>query len=347
MRLEVLVHLAQLPGAGEEAIKDRRRDPYHPKVVSERIERRHEIVPRVRAAANGEVASVRWLGSGAKRGSPGSAEVGDVSGVEDARCEINRTRQAATTVRQGLRCANLQKILKVERRLDKRVALEAGRPDHGIHVRLHGEVLHLQAPAADLLHVWQRGPVQMLHQSGAGGLHGTGADLRLAPALSGIPEVGHQEGAAGSVVEGLQARWLEQVGLHDLSAARRQRLRCSAGRVAARHSDLEFARCEQRVNHAAALSTGTSNHADNGICHDRLLCSLQAEGAFSARASTSRRGLGGPPPRRSTSPVTTSNAPAAKLAWMPTTVLTTTARRPARVSPARSCASVITRNASA
>src|SRR5258706_15645799 len=59
MRLEVLVHLAQLFGAGEKAVKDRRRDPHHPDVVSERIERRDEIVPRVRAAANGEVATVR------------------------------------------------------------------------------------------------------------------------------------------------------------------------------------------------------------------------------------------------------------------------------------------------
>jgi pimeloyl-ACP methyl ester carboxylesterase len=42
---------------------------------------------------------------------------------------------------------------------------------------------------------------------------------------------------------------------------------------------------------------------------------------FSAPASTSRRGLGGRPPRRSTSPVRMSNAPAAKLAWIPTTVL--------------------------
>jgi len=50
----------------------------------------------------------------------------------------------------------------------------------------------------------------MLHPGGAGGVDGAGADLLLAPALSG-PEVGHQEGPAGSVVEGLQARWLEQV----------------------------------------------------------------------------------------------------------------------------------------
>jgi hypothetical protein len=41
-----------------------------------------------------------------------------------------------------------------------------------------------------------------------------------------------------------------------------------------------------------------------------------------------------------------SNAPAAKLAWMLTTVLTAPAGRPARVSPARSCSSVMTRKAS-
>src|SRR6266404_252145 len=67
---------------------------------------------------------------------------------------------------------------------------------------------------------------------------------------------------------------------------------------------------------------------------------------FSAPASTSRRCLGGRPPRRSTSPVTMSNAPAAKLAWMLTTVLTAPAGRPAFVSPARSCFSVMARNAS-
>src|SRR3984893_13720367 len=66
MRLEVLEHLACLLGAGEEAVIDLRRDPYHPDVVSERIERRHEIVPRVRAAARGEVATVFQLGSGAE-----------------------------------------------------------------------------------------------------------------------------------------------------------------------------------------------------------------------------------------------------------------------------------------
>jgi hypothetical protein len=164
-------------------------------------------------------------------------------GVDDACCGIHRDRPTATAVRQGLRCEHLQ-ILEVERRLDESVALEAGRPDRGVHVRFHGEVLHLQAPAADLLRVGQRGPDQMLHPSGASGVDGTRADLLLVPALGGIPEVGHQEGAAGSVVEGFQARWLEQVGLHDLDAARFQRLRCIAGRVATCHPDLEFARCE-------------------------------------------------------------------------------------------------------
>jgi hypothetical protein len=41
---------------------------------------------------------------------------------------------------------------------------------------------------------------------------------------------------------------------------------------------------------------------------------VQAEGACSAFARTSRRGLGGRPPRRSTSPVKMSKTPAAKLA---------------------------------
>src|SRR6267154_3317091 len=243
VRLEVLEHLAQLLGAGEEAVIDLRRDPYDPEVVSERIERRHEIVPRVHAAAHGEVATVRQPGSGAERCSHGSAELADVPGVDDARRGIHRDRPTATTVRQGLRCEQLQ-ILEVERRLDKRVALEARRPDYGIHVCLHGEVLHLQAPAAYLLRVGQRGPDQMLHPSGAGGVDGAGADLLLAPALSGVPEIGHQEGPAGSVVEGLQARCIEQVGLHDLDAARCQRLCCTAGRVATCHPDLEFPRSE-------------------------------------------------------------------------------------------------------
>ena len=74
--------------------------------------------------------------------------------------------------------------------------------------------------------------------------------------------------------------------------------------------------------------------------------SPQAEGDFSVPASTSRRGLGGRPARRSTSPVTISNAPAARLAWMLMTVLTAPAGRPACVNPARSCSSVTTRNAS-
>src|ERR1700730_18000392 len=43
---------------------------------------------------------------------------------------------------------------------------------------------------------------------------------------------------------------------------------------------------------------------------------LQPERDFSVPASTSRRGFGGRPPRRSTLPVTMSTAPAAKLAWM-------------------------------
>src|SRR6266436_3725399 len=61
-----------------------------------------------------------------------------------------------------------------------------------------------------------------------------------------------------------------------------------------------------------------SNRADTRQ-EIRTGASLQAEGDFSAPASTWRRGLGGRPPSRSTSPVTMSNAPAAKLAWMPTT----------------------------
>jgi DNA-binding transcriptional LysR family regulator len=89
VRLEVLEHLVRLLGAGEEAVIDLRREPYDPDVVSERIERRHEIVLRVRAAAHGEVATVRQLGSGAERGSHGSAELGDVPGVDDARCRIH------------------------------------------------------------------------------------------------------------------------------------------------------------------------------------------------------------------------------------------------------------------
>jgi hypothetical protein len=55
---------------------------------------------------------------------------------------------------------------------------------------------------------------------------------------------------------------------------------------------------------------------------------LQAEGDFSAATSTSRRGFGGRPPSRSTSPVTMSNAPAAKLAWMPVTMLMAPRRQP-------------------
>src|SRR5467141_3224286 len=73
--------------------------------------------------------------------------------------------------------------------------------------------------------------------------------------------------------------------------------------------------------------------------------SLQ-EGDFSAPDTTSRRGLGGRPARRSTSPVTISNAPAAKLAWTLTTMLTAPTGKPAFLSPTRSCSSVMTRNAS-
>jgi hypothetical protein len=53
--------------------------------------------------------AVKPLGSGAERGSHGSAEVRDVPGVDDARCGIHRDRPTATTVRQGLRYERLQK----------------------------------------------------------------------------------------------------------------------------------------------------------------------------------------------------------------------------------------------
>ena len=98
--------------------------------MSKHIERRRKIGPRVRAAAHGQVAAVRPLDSGAERGSHCSAEFADIPGVDDARCGIHRDRPTATTVRQGLRYERLQKILEVERRLDKRVVFEAGRPDH-------------------------------------------------------------------------------------------------------------------------------------------------------------------------------------------------------------------------
>src|SRR5262245_13769500 len=57
--LVVLEHLPQFVCAREELVVGIGRHPYHLEVMPERVQRGDEVVPRVGAAADGEIASVR------------------------------------------------------------------------------------------------------------------------------------------------------------------------------------------------------------------------------------------------------------------------------------------------
>jgi hypothetical protein len=80
---EVLEHLSYLVGAGIGAVVDIRRHLQRLHVVAEGIKGIGDIVPRIRAAAHRERASIRQFVSRAECGSDGPPNLGDITGVDD------------------------------------------------------------------------------------------------------------------------------------------------------------------------------------------------------------------------------------------------------------------------
>src|SRR5262249_40323168 len=111
-------------------------------------------------------------------------------------------------------------------------------------------------------------PHEMLYPRRVRRPHRRGADLSLAVHLRGIPEVRHDEGTVRALKRQTQAGRVEQVALDDLDSPLIECFRCSAARVATNGANRELPRCEQRVDHAAALSTATTDHRDYRLYHE-------------------------------------------------------------------------------
>src|SRR5215469_7571248 len=109
--------------------------------------------------------------------------------------------------------------------------------------------------------------------------HCCGADLCLPVHLRGIPKVRHDEGTVRALERQTQAGSVEQVALDDLDSPPVECLSCSAGRVATDDANREFARCKQRVDHAAALLPATTDYCYHWLCH--CLLSLPSESSLS------------------------------------------------------------------
>src|SRR5262249_12894113 len=133
--------------------------------------------------------------------------------------------------------------------------------------RLVGVVRNLETPAGYPLAVGERRPDEMLYPHRVRRPHCCGADLCLVVHLRGIPEVRHDEGTVRAFKRQTQAGSVEQVALYDLDSPLIERLSCSADRIATHDANCEFVRCEQRVDHAAALFPATTDHCDYWLCH--------------------------------------------------------------------------------
>ncbi len=157
----------------------------------------------------------------------------------------------------------------------KGVARKPGRFDYRIDARLVRVVRNLETPAGYPLAVGERRPDEMLCPRRVRRPHCCGTDLCLVVHLRGIPEVRHDESAVRALERQTQAGSVEQVALDDLDSPLIECLGCSADRVATDNANREFARCEQRVDHAAALSPATTDHRDYRLCH--CLLSLSSE----------------------------------------------------------------------
>src|SRR6266566_4001194 len=115
--LEVLKRLPYFGRSWEERVVDIGGHLLHLKVVALRVQRADEVVPRVHAAAHGEIAPVGMLVAGGERRGNGPSEIVDVTGVYHPRRGIHRHCPAASSIRQRLRRQESQEVLKVEWRL--------------------------------------------------------------------------------------------------------------------------------------------------------------------------------------------------------------------------------------
>src|SRR5215469_1657267 len=102
----------------------------------------------------------------------------------------------------------------------------------------------------------------MLHPCRVRRPHCCGADLCLAVHLRGIPKVRDHKSTVRALKRQTQAGRVEQVALDDFDSPLIECLSCSAGRVTTDDANREFARCEQCVHDAAALSPTTTDYCD-------------------------------------------------------------------------------------
>src|SRR5213594_1313802 len=159
------------------------------------------------------------------------------------------------------------------------MAREIRRLDSGILSRLTGKVRKLEPTAGQLFGIGKRRPDEVLNTGGTRLLHRRVADLGLFRHLRGVPEIGDQEGSVSALERSTQAGRLEQIALHHPDAALLERVGRLARRVATDDANCELARGEQRVDDAAALSTGTTDDCNDLLGHVPVLTFGAAEPA--------------------------------------------------------------------
>src|SRR6266550_6258023 len=108
--LEVLKRLPYFGRSREKRVVDVGWHLLHLKVVALRVQRADEIVPRVHAAAHGEIAPVGTLIAGSEGRRNGPSEVVDITGVYHPRRGINGDRPAAASTRAlPVKCGSLSR----------------------------------------------------------------------------------------------------------------------------------------------------------------------------------------------------------------------------------------------
>src|SRR6266566_9353219 len=112
--LEVLKRLPYFGRSWEERVVGIGGHLLHLKVVALRVQRADEVVPRVQAAAHGEIAPVGMLVAGGESRGNRPSKVVDVTGVYHPRLGIHGDCPAASSIRQWLRRQQPEKVLKVE-----------------------------------------------------------------------------------------------------------------------------------------------------------------------------------------------------------------------------------------
>src|SRR5438034_1914859 len=101
--LEVLKRLPYFGRSWEERVVDIGGHLLHLKVVALRVQRADEVIPRVQAAAHGEIAAAGMLVAGGEGRGNGPSEVVDVTRVYHPRRGIHGDCPPARSIRQWLR----------------------------------------------------------------------------------------------------------------------------------------------------------------------------------------------------------------------------------------------------